>query len=231
MVDRNYCLNLLKNIDIFFIKPTINSCSGKGCRICEVDNDKDKLTGELFEHIFDSYGKDFIVQKITKNCKELAQLNPTSLNSFRVITYILDGKIYHMPISLKIGRSSGFLDNAHAGGIFIGINDDGYLLESAHTEFGENYKCHPDTNVCFKGYFIPGVPKIIDAAYRLQALFPHIGCINWDLTLDENGEVVLIEGNMRGGSIWHPQMANGKGAFGDNTERILEIVKKNKELY
>ena len=36
---------------------------------------------------------------------------------------------------------------------------------------------------------------------------------------------------MRCGSVWLPQMAHGKSAFGDNTERVLEIVRNNKELY
>ena len=231
IIDIEEAASILCKKEKFFIKPTIDSCSGKDCRICIPKEDYDNLTREKILDILKNYGKNYIVQKVVKNSEELKKLNPTSLNSFRIITYILDGKIYHMPISLKMGRSNGYLDNAHAGGIFIGIDDEGNLSEYAHSEFGENFDKHPDTNVIFKGYKIARVPQVLEVAHKLQTLFPHVGCINWDLTIDENGNIVLIEGNMRNGSIWHPQMANGKSAFGDNTERILEIVKENKKLY
>lgn len=64
-----------------------------------------------------------------------------------------------------------------------------------------------------------------------QRLIPHVGCINWDLTLDKDENVVLIEGNMRYGSIWLVQMAHGVSAFEDNTARVLQLLKENKRLY
>lgn len=80
------------------------------------------------------------VQELVENSKDIKALNPSSLNNFRVITYILDGKIYHMPIILRIGRNGKRLDNAHQGGIFIGVNDDGYLLKEAHSEFNDRFE-------------------------------------------------------------------------------------------
>ena len=238
VTDKNYnvisieeAADILNTKDKIFIKPTVGTCSGIGCRICIPNNGFDKKTNEKIVDILKSYGKDFVVQNVLKNNESLNRLNPSSLNSFRIITYILDGKIYHMPISLKIGRADSYLDNAHAGGIFIGVDDNGNLLDFAHSELGGNYDKHPDNGIVFKGYKIDEVPKVLEVAHKLQALIPHVGCINWDLTVDENNNVVLIEANMRGGSIWHPQMANGKAAFGENTGRVLEIVRENKELY
>ena len=56
-----------------------------------------------------------------------------------------------------------------------------------------------------------------------------VGVVNWDFTIDEYGNPVLIEGNMRLGGIWVFQMAHGKGAFGDKTSEILEWVKIMKQ--
>ena len=64
-----------------------------------------------------------------------------------------------------------------------------------------------------------------------QKLIPHVACINWDLTLDLDENVVLIEGNMRYGGIWLIQMAHGVSAFEDNTARVLQLLKENKRLY
>jgi hypothetical protein len=177
------------------------------------------------------YKKDFLIQEIVKNSKDLYNMNPTSLNTFRVITYILKGKIYYMPIILRIGRNGKFLDNAHQGGIFIGVKDDGSLLRTAVSEFNEKYNSHTDTNIVFENYKISSFQKVIEAAIKLQSLIPHIGCINWDLTLDENEDVVLIEGYMIGGSFWLIQMAHGVSGFGENTAEVLRLVKENKKLY
>lgn len=218
----------LNNIESFFIKPSIDSNSGKNCKLIKKINNKYNI---CLKQLLDGYGKDFVIQELVQNSNNIKQLNPSSLNTFRVITYILDGKIYHFPVILRLGRNGQVLDNAHAGGIFIGVTDDGNLLDFATTEFGEKFYKHPDTNVLFDGYHINNFNKLLDAAYKLQALFPKVGCINFDLTLNENEEVVLIEANMEYGAVWLPQMAHGKCAFGNNTARILEIVRKNKKLY
>lgn len=220
-------IDKLMQYDEVFIKPSVDSCSGRGCKKINPHN----MSRDDIVNLIKSYKKDYIVQGVLKNSKALAAINNSSVNTFRVITYILDGKIYHTPTILRIGRSGSYLDNAHAGGIFIGVNEDGTLLNFATSEFGEKYTTHPDSSIVFDGYVIPSFDKIISAAHKLQALFPRVGCINWDLTLDENENVILIEANMRGGGIWLPQMAHGKGSFGDNTERILEIVRNNKKLY
>ena len=230
IIDINQLSRILEG-ERCFIKSTVDSNSGKGCRVCHFINNKDQKTNENIVDIIKTFGNNYVIQHLVKNSSFLSKLNPTSLNTFRVITYILDNKVYHMPVLLRIGRYGKFLDNAHAGGIFIGIDDNGDLLEFAHSEFGGNYDRHPDTDVVFKGYCIPEVTSVIDVAHKLQTLFPQVGCINWDLTLDENNDVVLIETNMRCGSVWLPQMAHGKSAFGDNTERVLEIIRNNKELY
>ncbi len=225
VIHENEAIDILKNVDAFFIKPTVGSSSGRGCRIIKKEEFlvvKDKL--------FKEYGRDFIIQEVIKNSEELAKLNKTSLNTFRVITYILDGKIYHMPLLLRIGRNGKFLDNAHQGGMFIGVSDEGYLDKLAHTEFNEKFLEHPDSKIIFENYKINGVEKIIQIAHKLQGMIPHVGCINWDLSINDKNEVVLIEANMRYGSIWLIQMT-GKSGFGDNTERVLQIIKNNKELF
>jgi hypothetical protein len=57
-----------------------------------------------------------------------------------------------------------------------------------------------------------------------------VGIVNWDFTIDENGDIMLIEGNMKAGSIWLFQMAHGVGAFEDRTAEILQWTRKMKHL-
>lgn len=225
IISKEEAILKMDSLDKFFIKPSVDSGSGKNCRIVHHEEwEKEK------EQIFKDYNKDFIVQEVLHNSEDLARLNPTSCNTFRVITYILDNKIYHMPLVLRMGRNGKYLDNAHQGGIFIGVSEDGHLGKQAVTEFNEKYFVHPDSQITFENYHIENVDKIIEAAHQLQALIPHVGCVHWDLTIGDQGEVILMEGNMRGGSIWLVEMT-GKAPFGENTARVLNLLRDNKNLF
>ena len=130
-----------------------------------------------------------------------------------------------MPIVMRFGQGGNKIDNAHAGGILVGVNDDGTLHKKSFTEFNDRLTEHPDTHIAFEGYKIPYVDKLINAAKKMHMLIPQLGCYNWDFTLNEKGNPVLIEVNIVGGSIWAAQMAHGKGVFGDKTAEVLQWLK------
>ena len=125
------------------------------------------------------------------------------------------------------------MDNAHAGGMFINVipnGKDAILDRYAFTEFKNVFEKHPSTNIVFKNYLIPNFEKILIAAKRLhEEKFSMLGMISFDLTLDENEQVVLIEANSVGQSCWMPQEVSGESLFGDNTAEVLELVKKWKK--
>ncbi len=211
-----------------FIKPSTDSSSGQMCRVIDLRYGYDLETGEFIEEILLKYNGNFLVQECIENHESLKKLHPESINTFRIMTYIWEGKIYHCPIILRIGQGKSKVDNAHAGGIFIGVNDDGSLCKEAYTEFQERYLKHKDTNIIFEGYRIPNVDKIIEGAKKLHTKIPQIGIISWDFTLGKNNEIIFIESNIRSGSIWLVQMAHGCGIFGDNTASILKYLSKNR---
>ena len=64
----------------------------------------------------------------------------------------------------------------------------------------------------------------------MHEMVPQIGVVNWDFTVDEKGEPVLIEANISGGSVWLPQMAHGVGAFGEQTKEVLQWLRFMKKL-
>jgi hypothetical protein len=147
---------------------------------------------------------------------------------------MLEGEAYCCPIIMRMGLGGSFTDNASLGGIFIAVDDDGRLHKSAFTEYREEYTIHPDTNVVFANMKVEHVDKMIALAKRMQYAIPQVGVVNWDFTIGEDGEPILIEANMKNevqsGSVWLPQMAHGKGAFGDNTAKVLQYIRKAKRL-
>ena len=114
--------------------------------------------------------------------------------------------------------------------MFIAVDDDGTLHKTAFTEFKNTFTEHPDTGLKFEGWKIHDFPKVRDAARRMHEAVPQVGVINWDFTIGEDGEAVLMEGNMRSGSIWLIEMAHGKAVFGDDTAEILQWTRRMKTM-
>lgn len=217
-------VGMLKDAGEVFVKPTVDSCSGANCRVVNFSGGGYETDGKErnISEFFEIYGKNFIVSERKHCSRDIAAIYPHAVNTFRVITYIWNGKVNLTPTIMRIGQGGSVVDNAHAGGMFIGISDDGVLKKTAFTEFRDRFDKHPDTGVLFENYRISGFKKVLAAAQTMHARIPQIGVINWDFTLDENECPVLIEINSDlGGSIWMTQMANGVGPFGENLEGIL----------
>lgn len=64
----------------------------------------------------------------------------------------------------------------------------------------------------------------------MHCAIPQVGVINWDFTIDKEGNPVLIEANINGGSVWLFEMAHGVGAFGDKTADILKWLNKMNKI-
>ena len=214
----------------FFIKPSVDSGSGVGCQVNQIHNGIDQLTNESIIKIIQSKGDNWVMQKRIKCHESIADIYPNSVNTFRIMTYIWKNEICYVPVILRIGQGGANVDNAHAGGMFIAIDEDGTLHDKAFTEFNLTFEEHPDTHLKYKGYKIPLFPDVLKAAIRCHSFLPQVGCINWDFTIDESGKPVLIEANIRGGGIWAFEMAHGTGIFGDKTAEILRWIRQMEHI-
>lgn len=225
------CFELeLMNIGRVFIKPTTDTGSGRGCILVDMADGIDKISGYSVSDIMNTIGENFVIQKVLVCHSSIRNIYPDSVNTFRIITYrwTVNGLpvINHFPIIMRIGRNGNYLDNAHKGGMFIAVNDDGAFHKTAFTEFGERFERHPDTQLQFEGYNISLVPNVLESAVKMHIAIPQIGVINWDFTIDERGKPILIEANTLGGSIWLSEIAHGKGAFGEYTADVLKWIQK-----
>lgn len=210
----------------YVIKKTIDTSSGRDVMICNLKNGIDSSSQKSLYEICLEFGNNFCVQECIKQWRELEKLYPKALNTFRIITYIVENKIYVAPMALRLARGGADRDNIHYGGIVVGIDNEGNLREKAFSEMGDSYLKHPDTNIVFKNYCILKVAEIADAAVRCHECIPWLGILSWDFSLDEKGIPVLIELNSTGQSAWFPQMCNGEPLFGEHTAYMLQKIKK-----
>lgn len=223
-ISKAEAIELLSNVGMCFCKPTVDSCSGQGCFVANLENGIDIDSGKAVIKLMDALGDNFVVQERLECHEQIAKLHPNSCNTFRIITYRWLDQFYVIPSIMRIGVSGKCVDNAHAGGIFIAVDEDGTLHEKAFTEFNNQYTQHPTTGIKFAGYKIDGFPLCVEAALKMHNAVPQIGVVNWDFTLDKNNEPVVIEANLNGGSVWMSEMAHGCGPFGEKTAEILQWI-------
>ena len=220
---------LLYDLGEAFIKPSVDTGSGKGCAVVDIHGGVDHISGESADELINRIGKNYVVQERLICHPSIRKIYPESVNTFRVITYRWKEGIYAMPSIMRIGRGKSAIDNAHAGGRFIAVDDDGTLHRTAFTEFKDTFEVHPDTKLVFDGYKIENFSKVLGVAKRLHSLVPQIGVYNWDFTINTDGKPVLIEANTETGSIWMAQMAHGCEVFWEKTPEILSWIRKMKK--
>ncbi len=229
-INKDQVNDSLFNLGEAIIKPTIGGNSGKGIMFCDFINGEDINKDTSIDYLVNSDYKDFIIQEKMVQHSSFSALYPNSINTIRIITYIANGKVHHSDLCLRIGTGNSKVDNIHAGGLVIGLSNDGILMEDAYKlGYSDNsviFKKHPDTNIEFKNYKLEGIKDIIDAAMELHGLTPHIGIVSWDFMVDKGGHSVLIEANYMGQSVWFPQIVHGKPIFGENTEYMLQLIRK-----
>lgn len=226
LISRESAIDIIKKYDgKAFIKVTVDTNSGRGVRMMELKDGIDTRSNQECTAIIDEMGNDFVIQERVLPHPIFKKLYPDAINTLRVITYIASEEIKTAPIVMRIGQGGGVIDNAHAGGMFIGVADSGELLEEAFTEYQKRYVKHPDTGVVFKGYKIPCVPQIREVAIALHERVPMLQFISWDFTVDEEEKIVLIEANLHSQAVWISQIAHGKAMFGNDTAELLRSIK------
>lgn len=218
---------LVRKQGSFFVKPSVDSCSGQGCmRVDDADVCNFNGNALTFRDLSGGgYFRNYVCQELVTCHDSIRKIYSGSVNTFRVISYLWHDKVELMPIIIRIGQGGKYLDNAHAGGMFCAVYDDGRMGSHAVTEFNDQFTEHPDTHLIFANHRIEYLYKITAAAKKMHSMIPQIGVINWDFTINEKGEAVLIESNVKSGSVWLPQMAHGTGPFFDKTEEVLQWLR------
>lgn len=220
IINRDLAINYVEHWNRtadFIIKPTINT--GEGRNFKKVAKE-DSLRALQVSQLFDDYQTNYIVQECVSSCDEICAIYSNALNTFRVITYISEDKLYHGSLLLRLGGFGSVLDDS----LFVGVNEEGYLKEEAFDFEGKKYRVHPDSGITFYNYFIPNVSKVIECAYNCHKKTPHTKFISWDFTLDRNHNPVLIDANLLEHSFWFSQVVCGESTFGDRTKEMLELI-------
>ncbi len=200
------------------IKPSTYTDTGKGVKLLKAPFDIKKL--------YKDYKKNFVIQLPLTQHKEISQLNSSSVNTIRVNSVLFDNEAHVMSAFIKVGQPGAFADNHGHDRYFIGITPDGKFNNYAINHDLQKFNRIP-SGYDFAGKPVPNFDKVCKAIEKAHKCIPHFGFAFWDVCINENGEPVIVEVNLRYPDATIPQVAYGP-FLGEYTDRIMKYISKRK---
>lgn len=194
-------LRLLNEHERLVFKQTVETGHGEGVRLVE---------REEFPEVFLRHSRDYIVQKLLRQHETLAYFNPSSVNIVRITSLCWHGEVYILGGILRAGAPGAFCDHENKDGktyLVMPLAEDGTVLGPACDVDGGNVfdDCH---GIPIRGV-IPRFSEMKELIRRAHIRYPKFGLIAWDVTVDENGEIVFMEFNTKYPGIMGTQCALG----------------------
>jgi hypothetical protein len=179
-----------------FIKKTYGSYGGDFTYKISSPLDP-KITGELFLEVVKS---GYLFQETIVQHPKLNELNPSSINSIRMDTFIdKSGQIEIISAYLRMSVKNLYVDNISSGGCCVGVDlQSGKLNKYGYTSFtkaeGDILTRHPLSGTIFEGFTIPHFTQAKELVIKAAGYCPGLRLIGWDVAIGQSGPI-LIEGN------------------------------------
>lgn len=203
--------------EVFMVKP-INGLAGQ--EVKKMSRDEVTSLEEFYNFVKE---KNMLVEEYIVQDERWAKLCPTSVNTIRAMTRIVDGKAELFYAAARIGNGKAVVDNFHQGGVGVSIDmEKGTLRGNAISKDLEELTHHSLTNIKFDGFPIPYWDEIKKMVCESAMINTNIKVVGWDVAISNKGPL-LVEANRRPGFDL-VQVLEDKG-----TKYMLqEVIKKSK---
>ena len=226
-------MNILEPYEKIIIKPT-NSLGGRGIEVffkkadTWINNKGEYLNLYFLQKI---YRTDFVLQEFVKQNSLIKMFNPSSVNTFRVMTYrsVLDNQVVIPHIILRVGRDGAIVDNASLGGMFCKIEFDGYVEQKFYDLWGRSQDNFNGIDLSQNKIFVPFVDKIVPFVKEMADYIPEQRLIAWDIVFDEEETPKVIEFNYGAFCSELFQIPCGS-LFGEYTTEIIDYCCKHRHI-
>ena len=136
-----------------------------------------------------------VLEHVQAQHPDMARLHPQSVNTMRICTDLVDGRVHIAYITLKMGRGGGVCDNSGQGGILCRVDiDTGKICSPATDDYFNVFDKHPDTGIPLVGYQLPMIEEAKALACQAALEIPEVGHVGWDMAIGPDGPAI-IEGN------------------------------------
>lgn len=221
LIDNSQLIGLIKGeANDMIIKLASGSCGGHSIKHLDPNMSDDSI-----KEVISSYNGDYVIQEVLKQSNITSKFNPTSLNTFRISTLLLNGEFSVLTAMLRFGKEGSIVDNLAAGGACVGINDDGTLTEYGYNVIGQQLT--EWNGIVFKGNNIPCFQSIVETCKKAHYNIPLVAFVGWDIALDENNIPFLIEANIDMPGIVFEQLANARPLFRERHDEVMQYIKNH----
>jgi hypothetical protein len=219
---------VVTNLEEAIIKPS-NRDNGNGIQKIKIVDSAVQMGEETigFNDLIDLAGPNFIVQEVIRQHPVMAAPHPHSVNTLRMVTLRWNNEIHYCLTFARFGSNGAVQDNAGAGGVCVGITDEGYFVKQAVDEHANVMEKHPTTGFDFKNTSsrIPDFEKYIAFVKKLHQKVLHHHYVSWDIAVGEDGEPIFLEANFRG-AAWLYQLASQRPVLGSLTTEIFDEINR-----
>jgi hypothetical protein len=173
-----------------FVKP-VSLYGGTGCyRISKSSLIKDVEESADFILLNGCIHEEMVIQH-----KDVNKIHSGCVNTLRVETFIDQNEEIHiLSAFMRFGIGKSFVDNAHAGGFYVGIDlKKGTLNKIGHQYMeygGAKLTQHPDSNFVFEGFKLPYFKEVCELIIKAVQFIPD-RYIGWDIAISEIGPVII----------------------------------------
>lgn len=223
-------IKLVSKSESIIIKPAIDSGGGVDVELFSLAGNRFfNRTGEelTLDYLIRYYKSDFIIQKRLIQHSFLSQFNDTSVNTIKCFTYRSTEtnliEVLHMV--LRVGLKDEIVDNSRAGGLSVGITNEGRLNTFAIKKEGKKLSKINNVDLLERIFFIPSIEEVTSVAVSIAKKNIHHRLLSLDMTIDDCGHVRCLEVNNMGSEINFFQLNNGP-LFGTFTEEVINYCCK-----
>lgn len=175
------------------------SCEGEGRGIIFLRGDVPRENNELTLKGVDN--KDYICQHKIKNHETWASYpGCDALNVARINTMNFSGTPRIISSYMKIATENMDVVNVSLGALCLRITNGGRFYRRALDFYSGTWCSKLPNGAEFAGRKLYNYDKVKEAVLMMANRLPELKAIAWDVTVDEEGDVVLIELNPSGGT-------------------------------
>lgn len=177
--------------DRFVVKP-VDGCQGAGIEFYQAGAyDAEELIKRYRR-------KPVLFEAFIKQHPKMNELNPTSVNTVRIVAVKMGGQAIFLGAGLRCGGNGCFVDNFHNGGSAYPLDLDSGIVVGPGKMYGveEELIRNPSTGIIMPGFQVPHWNILKKKAMSATLASERIGYIAWDIAITEDG-VDFVEGNVQ----------------------------------
>ena len=143
-------------------------------------------------------GQPVILESFIQQHPVMAELNPSSVNTVRIIAARKGDMVQLIGVGLRSGGGGQFVDNFHHGGTAYPLDmETGIVTAPGKDLDGNDVLRHPVSGRIMPGFQVPHWDNLLEQVHRASVMAPpHIGYVGWDIAITPDG-VEFIEGNIK----------------------------------